>query len=108
MSEPTNPLDPRINDLITRTKVGRNTQEFIRTPTGKAIVERAVGDYRKAISDLQEMSLQEYEGSSSEELNQYRKISLNLATPLKLLQWLDAIIADGENAEKLARYQDDE
>ena len=108
MSEPESPLDPRINDLITRTKVGRNTQEFIRTPTGKAIVERAVGDYRKAISDLQEMSLQEYEGSSSEELNQYRKISLNLATPLKLLQWLDAIIADGENAEKLARYQDEE
>ena len=108
MSESESPLDPRINDLITRTKVGRNTQEFIRTPTGKAIVERAVGDYRKAISDLQEMSLQEYEGSSSEELNQYRKISLNLATPLKLLQWLDAVIADGENAEKLARYQDEE
>ena len=108
MSEPTSPIDPRINDLITRTKVGRNTQEFIRTPTGRAIVERAVGDYRKAISDLQDMSFREYEGSSSEELNQYRKISLNLATPLKLLQWLDAIIADGENAEKLARYQDDE
>ena len=67
-----------------------------------------MGDYRKAISDLQDMSFREYEGSSSEELNQYRKISLNLATPLKLLQWLDAIIADGENAEKLARYQDDE
>tara|TARA_R110002020_G_scaffold10358_2_gene39848 strand:- start:504 stop:830 length:327 start_codon:yes stop_codon:yes gene_type:complete len=108
MSEPTSPIDPRINDLITRTKVGRNTQEFIRTPTGRAIVERAIGDYRKAISDLQDMSFREYEGSSSEELNQYRKISLNLATPLKLLQWLDAIIADGENAEKLARYQDDE
>ena len=108
MSEPTSQIDPRINDLITRTKVGRNTQEFIRTPTGRAIVERAVGDYRKAISDLQDMSFREYEGSSSEELNQYRKISLNLATPLKLLQWLDAIIADGENAEKLARYQDDE
>jgi hypothetical protein len=108
MSESTNPIDPRINDLITRTKVGRNTQEFIRTPTGRAILERAVGDYRKAISDLQDMSFREYEGSSSEELNQYRKISLNLATPLKLLQWLDAIIADGENAEKLARYQDDE
>ena len=82
MSEPTSPIDPRINDLITRTKVGRNTQEFIRTPTGRAIVERAVGDYRKAISELQEMSFREYEGSSSEELNQYRKISLNLATPL--------------------------
>ena len=108
MSEPTSPIDPRINDLITRTKVGRHTQEFIRTPTGRAIVERAVGDYRKAISALQDMSFREYEGSSSEELNQYRKISLNLATPLKLLQWLDAIIADGENAEKLARYQDDE
>jgi len=25
-----------------------------------------------------------------------------------LLQWLDAIIADGENADKLARYKDAE
>ena len=54
------------------------------------------------------MVSQEYTGSSSEELNQYRKISSHLATPLRLLQWLDAIIADGENAEKLARYQDAE
>ena len=108
MSEFINPADLRVDDLVTRTKIGRTTQEFIRTPTGRAIVERAIGDYRKAISDLQDMSFREYEGSSSEELNQYRKISLNLATPLKLLQWLDAIIADGENAEKLARYQDDE
>ena len=108
MSEFTNPAEPRVDDLITRTKVGRTTQEFIRTPTGKAIVDRAILDYRKGISDLQKMVSQEYAGSSSEELNQYRKISSTLATPLKLLQWLDAIIADGENAEKLARYQDDE
>jgi len=54
------------------------------------------------------MVSQEYTGSSSEELNQYRKISSTLATPLKLLQWLDAIIADGENADKLARYKDAE
>ena len=108
MSAFKNPADPRVDDLITRTKVGRTTQEFIRTPTGKAIVERAIGDYRKAISDLQEIVLQEYTGSSEEELKQYRKISSNLATPLKLLQYLDAIIADGENADKLARYQEAE
>ena len=108
MSEFTNPAEPRVDDLITRTKVGRTTQEFIRTPTGKAIVERAIMDYRKGIVDLQKMISQEYTGSSSEELNQYRKISSHLATPLRLLQWLDAIIADGENAEKLARYKDAE
>ena len=108
MSEFTNPADPRVDDLITRTKVGRTTQEFLRTPTGKAIVDRAILDYRKGISDLQKMVSQEYTGSSSEELNQYRKISSTLATPLKLLQWLDAIIADGENADKLARYKDAE
>ena len=108
MSEFTNPAEPRVDDLITRTKVGRTTQEFIRTPTGKAIVDRAVMDYRKGIADLQKMVSQEYTGSSSEELNQYRKISSTLATPLKLLQWLDAIIADGENADKLARYKDAE
>jgi hypothetical protein len=108
MSEFKNPADPRIDDLVTRTKVGRTTQEFIRTPTGKAIIDRAILDYRKGIADLQQMVSQEYTGSSSEELNQYRKISSHLATPLRLLQWLDAIIADGENAEKLARYQDAE
>ena len=108
MSEFTNPAEPRVDDLITRTKVGRTTKEFIRTPTGKAIVDRAIMDYRKGIVDLQKMISQEYTGSSSEELNQYRKISSHLATPLRLLQWLDAIIADGENAEKLARYKDAE
>ena len=108
MSAFSNPVDPRVDDLLTRIKVGRSTDEFRRTPPGKAIVARAIGDYRKAISDLQEIVLQEYSGSSEEELKQYRKISSNLATPLKLLQYLDAIIADGENADKLARYQEAE
>ena len=108
MSEFGNPVDPRVDDLLTRIKVGRSTHEFIRTPTGKAIVERAISDYRKGISDLQEIAFQEYTGSSEEELKQYRKISSTLATPLKLLQYLDAIIADGENADKLARYQEAE
>ena len=108
MSSFDNPTDPRVEDLITRTQVGRTTQEFIKTPTGKAIIERAVANYRKAIIDLQEMSFQEWTGSSEEELKQYRKISSTLATPLKLLQYLDAIIADGENADKLARYQEAE
>ena len=103
-----NPADLTTEDLIKRDRIGNATQEFIRTPTGKAIVERAIGDYRKAISDLQEMAFQEYTSSSEEELKQYRKISSALATPLKLLQYLDAIIADGENADKLARYQEAE
>ena len=108
MSDFNNPDDPRVDDLLTRIKVGRSTHEFIRTPTGKAIIERSVADYRKGISDLQEIVFQEYTGSSEEELKQYRKISSTLATPLKLLQYLDAIIADGENADKLARYQEAE
>ena len=52
------------------------------------------------------MAMQEWVGSSEEELQQYRKISNNLATPLKLLHWLDAILNDGENAESIARYKD--
>ena len=108
MTEFKNPADPRIDDLITRTKIGRGAQEFIRTPTGKAIVERAVADYRSAISELQKMSFEEWSGSSEEELKHYRKISNNLATPLKFLKWLDAIIADGDNAEKLAMYGETE
>ena len=101
-----NPTSPRVEDLITRTKVGRNTQEFIRTPTGRALVERAISDYRNALEELQKMAFQEWSGSSEEELKHYRKISNELATPLKLLRWLDATIADGENAEKLAEYRE--
>jgi hypothetical protein len=52
------------------------------------------------------MAMQEWVGSSEEELQQYRKISNNLATPLKLLHWLDAILNDGENAESIARHRD--
>jgi len=108
MSDFNNPNDPRIDELITRTQIGRNTQEFIRTPTGKAIVERAVIDYRRGILSLQEIAFQDWSGSSEEELKHYRKISNDLATPLKLLKWLDAIISDGDNAEKLARYGETE
>ena len=106
MSDFNNPNDPRIDELITRTQIGRTTQEFIRTPTGKAVVERAVIDYRRGILSLQEMAFQDWSGSSEEELKHYRKISNDLATPLKLLKWLDAIIADGDNAEKLAKYEE--
>ena len=108
MTDYQNPAAPKIDELIIRTKVGRGTQEFIRTPTGKAVVERAIADYRNALGELQKMTFQEWSGSSEEELKQYRKISNDLATPLKLLKWLDAIIADGDNAEKLARYKEAE
>ena len=50
--------------------------------------------------------MQEWVGSSEEELKQYRKIADSVATPLKLLHWLDAIINDGENAEAIARHKD--
>jgi hypothetical protein len=52
------------------------------------------------------MALKQWSGNSEEELRHYRKIALNLATPLSVLKWLDAIINDGETASKLARYKD--
>ena len=106
MTDFKNPNDPRIDDLITRTQIGRNTQEFIRTPTGLSIAARAINEYREGIEAFQKMAMQEWVGSSEEELQQYRKISNNLATPIKLLHWLDAIMADGESAEAIAKYKD--
>jgi len=107
MSEYYDPSLPNVDELIERTQIGQKTQEFIRTPTGKAILERALSEYRKGIADLQHMSFQEWSGSSEEELKHYRKITLALATPLTVLKWLDAIIADGETASKLARYKEE-
>jgi len=101
-----NPSDLTTEDLIKRVRVGHATQEFIRTPTGLTIAARAINEYREGVEAFQKMAMQEWVGSSDEELQQYRKISNKLATPLQLLHWLDAIIADGENAESIARYKD--
>tara|TARA_R110000751_G_scaffold290068_2_gene396430 strand:- start:43 stop:378 length:336 start_codon:yes stop_codon:yes gene_type:complete len=100
------PTDVNADELIKRVRVGRSTEELLRTPTGSALISRATQDYREGIEALQKMAMQEWVGSSEEELQQYRKISNNLATPLKLLHWLDAILNDGENAESIARHKD--
>ena len=50
--------------------------------------------------------MREWVGSSEEELKEYRKIADSVATPLKLLHWLDAIINEGEQAEAIAKYKD--
>jgi hypothetical protein len=101
-----NPADLTTEDLIKRARIGHATQEFIRTPTGLAIAARAINEYREGVEAFQKMAMQEWVGSSDEELQQYRKISNKLATPLQLLHWLDATIADGENAESIAKYKD--
>tara|TARA_R110002020_G_scaffold5400_1_gene22564 strand:+ start:3756 stop:4085 length:330 start_codon:yes stop_codon:yes gene_type:complete len=101
-----NPGDVNIEDLVKRVRIGHKTQEFIRTPTGLTIINRAISEYQKGIESLQKMSMQEWVGSSEEELQRYRKLSRDLATPLKLLHWLDATIADGENAEAIAKHRD--
>jgi hypothetical protein len=100
------PTEVNIDELIKRVRVSRSTEELIRTPTGSSLISRATQDYRQGIEALNKMAMQEWVGSSEEELQQYRKISNNLATPLKLLHWLDAILNDGENAESIARYKD--
>ena len=100
------PTELNVDELIRRVRVARSTEEFIRPPTGSSLISRATQDYREGLEALQKMAMQEWVGSSEEELQQYRKISNNLATPLKMLHWLDAILTDGENAESIARYKD--
>ena len=92
------PTDVNLEELVKRVRIGRSTEELIRTPTGSSLISRATQDYREGLEALQKMAMQEWVGSSEEELQQYRKISNNLATPLKMLHWLDAILTDGETA----------
>jgi hypothetical protein len=101
-----NPAETGIDEFVKRIRIGSKTKEFVRTPTGEAVMQRALFDYRTGIDDLQEIALQGWVGSSEEELKQYRKISLNLATPLKVLQWLNGVISDGENAEAMIKHRD--
>ena len=106
MAELYNPDDLTTEDLLKRIKVSNQTRDFVRSSTGIAICERAIGEYSAAIKSLQKIAIEGWRGSSEEELNKYRAISNSLATPLKLLQWLDATISDGENAEVFSRYKD--
>ena len=101
-----NPAEANIEEFVKRIRISSKTREFVRTPTGEAVMQKALFDYRTGIEDLQEISLQWWVGSSEEELKQYRKISLNLTTPLKILQWLNGIITDGDNAEVLIKHRD--
>ena len=101
-----NPTETGIEEFVKRIRIGSKTREFVKTPTGEAVMQRALLDYRTGIEDLQEISLQGWVGSSEEELKQYRKISLNLATPLKVLQWLNGVISDGDNAEVMIKHRD--
>jgi|ETNvirnome_2_130_1030620.scaffolds.fasta_scaffold02871_8 hypothetical protein len=99
------PNEIGIDELVKRVRVGEKTKEFISSATGKAIVSRAVSDYRSGIHELQKMIMDGWTGSQEQELSKYRGISNNLATPLKMLRWLDGVIADGDNAETLAKYK---
>tara|TARA_Y100001951_G_C11288821_1_gene270719 strand:- start:746 stop:1075 length:330 start_codon:yes stop_codon:yes gene_type:complete len=101
-----NPSDVNVEDLVKRVRVGKATEEFIRTPTGLSIADRAITEYREGLEAFQKMAMQEWVGSPEEELQQYRKISNKLATPLQLLHWLDATITDGDNAEAIIKYRD--
>jgi len=96
MAELYNPDDLTTEDLLKRIKVSNQTRDFV----------RSIGEYSAAIKSLQKIAIEGWRGSSEEELNKYRAISNSLATPLKLLHWLDATISDGENAEVLSRYKD--
>ena len=60
------PTDVNVDDLITRVRVSRSTEELIRTPTGSSLISRATQDYREGIEALQKMAMQEWVGSSEE------------------------------------------
>ena len=51
MTEYYDPSLPNVDELIKRTQIGEKTNEFIRTTTGKAIIERALNQYKDAFKD---------------------------------------------------------
>ena len=99
------PAETGIDELVKRVRVGEKTKEFVSSPVGKALMSRALIEYRNGIERLQAFALNGYEGSAEEELNKYRKISGNLSSPIKVLRWMDGIIADGETARSLMNYR---
>ena len=80
-------------------------KDFLNTSVGSAVLEKALNDYKKGIDSLEQIGLNGFNGSSEEELKEYRKIISDLSTPLKALKWFESIIQEGENADKIAKYK---
>ncbi len=100
--------DPRevgIDDLIKRVRIGHATKDFLNTSVGRAILNKALNDYKKGLSLLEDIGVNGFNGSSEEELKEYRKIISDLSTPLKALKWFDSVLQEGENADKIAKYK---
>ena len=52
-----NPADVTTEDLLKRVKVSNQTRDFIRSSTGTAVCEKAIGEYHKAIRSLQKIAV---------------------------------------------------
>mgnify|MGYP000376658271 CR=1 FL=1 len=100
--------DPReigIDDLVKRIRIGHATKDFLNTSVGRAILNKALNDYKKGLSLLEDIGVNGFNGSSEEELTEYRKIISDLSTPLKALKWFDSVLQEGENADKIEKYK---
>jgi len=100
--------DPReigIDDLVKRIRIGHATRDFLNTSVGQVILSKALKEYVKGINKLEIIGFNGFEGSSEEELKEYRKIISDLSTPLKTLKWFDSVIQEGDNAEKISKYK---
>ena len=100
------PSDLSVDDLVKRVRLGRATEELVRSPVGTSVCMRALSEYREGVESLQDITTYEWSGSSEEELAKYREICSRLAIPFKLLKWLNGVIADGENAESIVKHKD--
>ena len=100
------PSEVGIDELTKRIRVGSKTKEFLATGTGKAIIEGALSEYHKGIEELQKMILVDRSSGDTDELKKYRSIASDLASPLRILKWLDGVIADGDNAYFFANNRD--
>ena len=103
-----NYYDPReigIDDLVKRIRIGHATKDFLNTSVGHAVLNKALSDYVKGLNLLEDIGCNGFNGSSEEELTEYRKIISDLSTPLKALKWFDSVIQEGENADKIEKYK---
>ena len=94
-----------IDDLVKRIRIGHATKDFLNTSVGRAILNKALNDYKKGLSLLEDIGVNGFNGSSEEELTEYRKIISDLSTPLKALKWFDSVLQEGENADKIEKYK---
>jgi len=98
--------EPFIPDetLFEAVRVGQQTEVFLRsTDTGRALYDKALNQYRTAVAEFEQLSVEQIMTKPERVLAIRHKMDIARA----FIVWADTVVGDGRRAEDELRARDD-